>query len=130
MDKYISAIAIISSIITVVSFILNIIQYILARQNKSELRTHMQANYNGYYSIARASSRAINNSNDITDYNLIRALEYIEGVSDIQRNVIIAYCREHLSFLPFYEHPMYPGMDQPPEIKAGCRPEQYVNNGN
>ena len=128
MEQYIGHIATIASILTIISFTINIIQYKTRKQELAALRTHVQENYNAYFSVARACTRARSENKDVTDTHMIRELEYIRGVCDSQRNGIIAYSREHLSFLPFYEHPMYPGKEQPKEIMLGMPPEQYNSN--
>jgi hypothetical protein len=53
----------------------------------------------------------------------MNVLEYIRGISDTQRNDIIAYSREHLSFIPYYEHPMYPGK---PDFSTTIGYKKYI----
>jgi hypothetical protein len=112
-------------VITVVSIVINIIQYQSRQREICALKAHLQEDYNAYFDIARACARARNRKEDIRDFHLLRELEYIRGVSDARRHGIIAYGREHLSFIPFYEHVMHPGKSQPDEIMRGMTPEEY-----
>jgi len=105
----------IGGVITIVSVIVslmaNILQYSWSRADKESLRSRAQAEYNVNYMIARACTRAKNAKLDMTnpDVNyLLREISYINGVADIARNDVVAFSREELDFLPFFEHPAIP----------------------
>lgn len=120
-------VAIIASILTIVSVCINIIQWDRRRSELKSLRSQAQASYNFHYITARACTQARHAKGETTEErlnNILCELKSISGVSDTARNNIIAFSREHLNFLPFYEHPAYPGKDQPDEVKMGVPPEE------
>jgi len=80
--------------------------------------------------IARACGRVRNiifdpkNKNSVDPHEIIEEIYYINGIADTARNNIIAYSREHLGFIPFFEHPAYPGVEQTNEVIHGTPPER------
>lgn len=118
----------VGSAITIIAVFCNILQYSWSRADKETLRSRAQAEYNVNYMIARACTRARNAKLDSTNVDvgyLLQEINYIDGVADIARNNIVAFSREQLEFIPFFEHPAYPGIEQPAEIKLGVQPERY-----
>ena len=120
-------------IITIASVVCNILQYSWSRSDKETLRSRAQAEYNVNFMIARACTRAKNakldSSNADVNY-LLREMSYINGIADIARNDVVAFGREQLAFVPFFEHPAYPGVEQPKEIKLGLPPERFKHDNN
>ncbi|WP_319759125.1 hypothetical protein [Maridesulfovibrio sp.] len=129
MKDYVSYVAAISSFLTIVSFAIIIIQHLTRKQEIAALKSQVQENFNAYFLIARACTRGRSDKQNVVDVAMTCELEYIRGVCDTQRNGIIAYGREHLSFVPFYEHPMFPGEKQPDEVMAGMPPDQFECKG-
>lgn len=115
--------------VTILSLVGNIVQYMQKKNHEKNLRAHLQATYNMFFQIARAETKVRNNisANDEEKSNALRiALERITGTSDAARTTIIAYSRETMDFIPFYEHPAFPGEEMPNEVKFGTPPE-YAN---
>lgn len=127
MDSYLGSIGLAASVITFISVTMNIIQFLRRRQEIKTLRSQAQESYNLHFLIARACTRA--RKGNITSKGegvtmLTSPLNYISGVSDSARTAIISFSREHLGFIPFYEHPAEPGKEQPPEVVFGKPPDE------
>jgi hypothetical protein len=124
-------VAIIASIFTLLSVCLNVIQYRNRISERKALRSQAQAAYNFHYAIARACTRARmieGNSVEERLHCVLYEVRAITGIADAARSQTIAYSREHLNFTPFYEHPAYPGKEQPDEVKMGKPPEEAMRN--
>lgn len=122
-------VAIVASIFTLLSVCINVIQYNSRISERKALRSQAQAGYNFHYAIARACTRARIATGTSAEDRLncvLCEVRVITGVADAARSEIIAYSREHLNFIPFYEHPAYPGKDQPDEVKMGKPPEEAM----
>jgi hypothetical protein len=122
--------SIISITIAICSLIYNLIQYRTSRQEKLALRSLVQGDYNIYYHIARQCSRIrIQNQNrEKKNHEAINAIEVIRGCADAARTHLISYSREHLKYIPYYEHPAAPDKPQAQEIMDGMTPELYRRN--
>lgn len=120
--------------ITIVSICLNIIQYVRKVDDRKSLRSQMQMQYNFHFLAARACTRIrhiLDESSISCEDALSRAINeasVIRGIVDTARNSIIAYSREHLDFVPFYEHPAYPGKEAPEAVKLGKPPEELLRH--
>ncbi|MFH1200344.1 MAG: hypothetical protein V1708_04715 [Candidatus Micrarchaeota archaeon] len=119
--------SIIAAVIGLGSLVYNVIQFIVARKERAALRGLVQGDYNIYFNIARQCGRA--RKDELDDKARLeeacRALEVIRGCADAGRTSLLSFSREHLSFLPYYEHPAEPGKPQPPEVVFGMTPERY-----
>lgn len=113
------------ALITIVSVCLNIIQYVRKVDERKSLRSQMQMQYNFHFSAARACTRIRHIldepsiSCEVALGKTVEQVSIIRGVLDTARSTIIAYSREHLDFIPFYEHPAYPGIEVPNAVKFG-----------
>lgn len=119
-------IALVASVLTIASVVLNIIQYKIRRQEFKTLRSQAQTEFNAHFQIARACTRARNST--IADPEkkyefLLCQIALITGISDVVRTSIISFGREHLDFVPFYEHPAEPGKAQPAYVMYGYPPD-------
>jgi hypothetical protein len=118
MNTWVDWIALIASLATIISVCVNVIQRQQSTTFKRMLKDKMQAEYNNLFQIAQRRDqieriRDDASANPGTDMGeaLDRAVEQawvICGFVDSGRNSIIAFCREHLGFIPRYEHPAQP----------------------
>ena len=126
----------IGALVTIISICLNIIQYIKKADDRKALRSQMQSEYNFHFLVARACTRVralMENANATVDdkiHGIFSQVSIIQGVADTARNAIIAYSREHLDYLPYYEHPAYPGKEVDDQVRFGLPPEKLINKGN
>jgi hypothetical protein len=111
-------VALISSLTTIISVCWNLIQQNQNIAFKKMLRDRLQAAYNNVYQIAQWSDRirglgdsALTDTGTGLAVAFQQATKYayaINGIADASRNDTIAFCREHLCFVPRYEHPAAP----------------------
>lgn len=114
-------------IITIISVLINIIQYYRRQQEYRSLRAQVQGGFNSQFLVARACTRARDSDptgGSQTTSTLLRELDYIRGISDAARSSLIAFSREHLGFLPKFEHPAEPGKEQPKNVIYGQAPDK------
>lgn len=121
----------ISSIITIFSIMINIYQYIKKKNENKTMRNLLHTQYNHFYSIARICNRVRiieEDENQTADDKLAKImieLGAIRGVTDASRTGIITYSRENLDFIPYYEHPAYPGRrDFTDDVLMGIPPDK------
>ena len=122
--------AIIVGCLSVISVFVNIIQYFKRKKEEQSLRELVQSNYNNFYFVARCCTKARGCKEEDKSKllnNFVSEMSKIEGIADSARHHLIAYGREHLNFIPFFEHPAFPGEEQPNEVKLGTPPE-LLNN--
>lgn len=122
---FVAIIALVGSMASIISITLNIVQYTISVQRRRALRHYIQTMYNVFTQIARAASNARSGSRDHEANPPSQSLAYVEklhGMADVARTSLISYGREHLKFVPFYEHPLYPGVKMPDEVLHGTHP--------
>src|SRR5712691_11689875 len=113
-----------------ISLLFNIYQFLASRREKLALRALVQGDFNTYFHIARqcARIRQPNQTDKSRNEEAVRAVEVIRGCADAARLNLVSYAREHLRFVPFYEHPSAPGVAQPAEVRDGMAPELHRAN--
>lgn len=119
-----------------ISIGITVVYSIKADLERNAIRAIIQSEYNSHYSIARACSRAreifdqtSEESRSLDTCNqLIRKLEIIRGISDSSRLRLISYGKYFFpkDKIPKYEHPAFPDIEQPDEIKLGLTPDESI----
>lgn len=126
-------IAIIALVVAVISIIINFVQLVKNKKEHKEIISQMQMHYNNYNYIAHADTRARRAyqnkklSPEEMNQHLLNELGVVRGIADSSRVNIISYSREQLGYLPFFEHPAFPGIDDfSDEIILGIQSENDI----
>lgn len=111
MISPLEAIAWAAGIVALVSISINVIQSNKRKSLTRSLRSRLQSAYNLNYAIALKCDEILffnDNSEQPPDQKLssiINQIHHISGMVGASSNDIMAFCREHLKFEPFYEQP-------------------------
>ena len=129
MADFVNVVAIAGGGASVISICINIVQALVYRRNIKEQRSRAKEEFNSYYNIARACTRARKLADDATVDEYIRELQYIRGIADVRRSGIAAFSNQMLKFKLTYEHPMYPDETPSARVAAGTPPDELDDGG-
>lgn len=116
--------------LTFLSIMYNIYNIIVRRNELKSLKSNMQTQYNLHSNAARVCDRIRQiEKEEISDKSKVQRViaesNIIRGIADSARTIILSYSREHLKFVPYYEHPAIPGEIVAFDINFGMTPKEY-----